>query len=419
MTRRRTLPAVAALVVALGCGGKAYVRQGFLEHPPRRVAVLPFVVTYNYDLPTEADMPSSHQLGRETFRKTLAQGFAALGYEDVPIDDVDQRLAGAWGPVDEGRWQQASPQELGRTLGVDAVIYGNIERLLYLPNPIYTETSLIASLRMIDAATGEVLWRKKVQAAERGGAAMQKGQVVDFLQEQMRSAYHPDIMFGRVADAATQQALKDFPNPAMSFSPAAPPARARAAKASGALRVAVLPFEIKHAKWRKGAQLLRMNLTADLQESPFDIAELAQVDAALRAQAWSEGQPLPASLSLAKLAQDVRADLILRGTVTRWGRTYLLVHSAVSAGLALELVEPSSGAVVWSAQKHNSRMAGILKGPTGFTSLATSPIKGLKQRYLDRVAHELTQRLVEELSASPTVGAYLSAHQRSGGASGS
>lgn len=403
MRLRRAAAACAALGLALGCGGKAYVREGFLDHPPKRVAILPFVITYAYDRPAQEGVPSDHQVGRDTFRKTFAQGFSTLGYEDLKLAEVDARLAQSWGPLEEERWRQASPQELGKALGVDAVISTELQRVLHLNTPLYTETSLIASLQMADTASGEVLWRTRVKAAERGGALVKKGQVVDFVKDQVRSYLPPEVKFLRVAETATRQALEGFPNPPMSL-----PAARAPAKGADVPRLAVLPFDAERPAWLKDAAVvLRRDLAAGLQEGRFDIVELGQVDAVLKAQGWAEGQPLPQALSPAKLAKDVRADLLLRGTVTRWGRTYLLIHSSVKAGLALELVEPASGEVVWTIERKNSRIAGVLKGPTGYKSIVTSPITGMKRSNLERVAGHLAQRMARELNESLAVAAYL------------
>ena len=158
-----------AILTLAGCGGpRAYVRPGFLDHPPRRVAVLPFVITYSYDLNADQTIPASHQVGRDVFRKTFYYGLTPYGYEDVKLADVDERLAKTWGPIEKGGWRQASPQELGQVLGADALIYGDLSRLMHFSTPLYTETSLDASLRMVDVASGVILWRKRVRAAERG-----------------------------------------------------------------------------------------------------------------------------------------------------------------------------------------------------------------------------------------------------------
>ena len=398
--------ALAALVAA-GCAGpRPYVRPGFEEHPPRRVAVLPFVITYPYDVAQGEATPALHAAGRDMFRKTFYYALTPYGYQDVSLQEVDAKLVAAWGPLDQEGWRQAAPQALGAAVGADALVYGDLNRIMYFATPLYTETSLDASLRMVDAATGEVLWRQQVRAAERGGALMQQGQVVDLLQDQARS-FHPDVKFLRVADDAVARALQGLPNPVMAGTghdgPGAP--------LSG-LRLAVLPLEPRRKDWRRGATTLRRYLTASLQDTPFQVLEIQLVDAALGAQGWREGGPLPEALSLAQLADTVGADLMLRGTVTNWGKGFAVVESWVKAGLELELVDPRAGTVIWSDRRKNVRHAGILKIPTGYKSIVTAPLMGLQTDHLERVATHLARSLVADLEASPAVAAYLSEQRR-------
>jgi len=380
-----------------------------MEHPPRRIAVLPFVITYAYDLEGQA-LPESHQAGREALRKTFYYALTPYGYEDVKLAEVDERLAATWGPIDDGGWHEATPQALGTAVGADALIYGELQRLMHFSTPLYTETSLTASLRMVDAASGEVLWRQQAKAAERGGALVKKGQVVDFLKDQARS-FKPEVKFLRVSDVAVKRLLRGFPNPPMRVAPSTPPPRGFGATPDRAVRLAILPLEVKRTTWQKPAALLRAELTASLQESPFEILEIQQVDAVLTQLGWTQGAPLPAELPLAELVDTLGADLVLRGAVTSWGRTYWVLGSWVQAGMALELVDPESGEVLWSARQQNRRHAGLLKGPTGYKSIVMSPITGLKSGHLERVATHLARSMADELSTAPAVLTYVSEAQ--------
>jgi hypothetical protein len=394
------------VVLLAGCGGpKPYVRPGFLEHPPARVAVLPFVITYPYDLAPGEDIPESHGIGRDLFRKTFYYALTPLGYHDIKPQEVDERLTQVWGPLETGGWRAASPQQLGTTLQADALVYGEIERITHVASPLYTETSLGASLRMVEAASGEVLWRKRVKVAERGGALVKKGQVVDFVKDQARS-YNPKVKFLRVADAAARQALEGMPNP-----PLAADAEAGLAPGAGSsgsvIRLAILPLAAKKADWLKAAAELRADLAASFQAGAFEVVELKRVDDALAARGWQDGAAPLDEPVLIELANTLDADLLLRGTVTNWGRTYLAVQSWVKAALALELVDGSTGDVIWSDEKRNTRQAGILKGPTGYKSIVTAPITGLKSSHLHRVAGDLARKMADELQQSPAVLTYL------------
>lgn len=392
---RRLIASSGAVLILAGCAGpKAYVRPGFLEHPPARVAVLPFVITYPYDLQPGEAIPASHIIGRDTFRKTFYYALAPYGYEDMKLADVDQRLSAAFGPVEEGKWREADAQTLGRALGADAVIYGEIGRIVHLSTPLYTETSLRGSLRMVEASSGEVLWRQRVSAAERGGVLVKKGQVVDFLKDQVRSV-HPEVKFLRISDTAARDALKGMPNPPMTT-------RDTIASAPGRARLAILPFAAKRQAWQPAADALRQHMAASLQESHFDILELQRIDAALKDRGWAPGQPVAADA--------LDADVLLRGTVTDWGRSYAVVQSWVKAELQLELVDAASGTVLWSKKKRHTRQAGILKGPTGYKSVVTAPITGMKKSNLERVQVHLAREMAQDVATSAAVQAYLDTH---------
>lgn len=405
MRRLFHLISAAGLALLAGCGGpKAYVRPGFLEHPPRRIAVLPFAITYVYDVMPGQPIPAVHRIGRDMFRKIFYYAVTPYGYEDVALDDVDHRLAALWGPIEDGGWRAATPSAIGDALGADALVYGELHRLVYVATPLYTQTSLDATLRMVEASSGEELWRTRVRVAERGGALFSGGQAVDFLQDQARS-FNPSVKFLRLADVAVRQALKDFPNLPM-------PTQASAggqvnAEAHQAVRLALLPLNVKRPGWRQGAELLRSDLAASLQESPFAVLEVNQVDAALATFGWQAGEPIPADLSLPTFAQATGADVVLRGTVTNWGKSYLVVESWVKAELHLELVDARSGEVIWSEKRKDIRQAGLTKVPTGYKAIVMAPIMGLKTSHLERVATHLTREMVHDLSTAPVVLAYV------------
>jgi hypothetical protein len=260
---------------------------------------------------------------------------------------------------------------------------------------------------MVEAVSGQELWRKRVRVAERGGVLMKKGQVVDFLKDQARS-FNPSVKFLRVADVAVRRALRELPNPPWTpGTPGSPEQRAD----GPTVRLAVLPLSAKRRSWQPAAASLRAHLMASLQSGPFEVLEGQRVDEVLKQGGWQEDQPLPEPATLRLIADQLGADVLLRGTVTQWGRSYLLVESWVKAGLAVELLDAASGEVIWSAVKRNTRHAGILKGPTGLKAVAVAPVMGLKSSHLERVAVHLAREVAGELAAAPAVLTYVSEPQ--------
>jgi len=80
--------------------------------------------------------------------------------------------------------------------------------------------------------------------------------------------------------------------------------------------------------------------------------------------------------------------------------------------LQLELIDPHSGELIWSEKRANSHQAGILKGPTGYQSIAVAPITWLTSGNLARAANNLTRSMAADLAKSPAVLAYLSERTR-------
>ena len=400
---RRWLALGLGAALLAGCGGQTrFVRPGFLEHPPTRVAVLPFVITYPYDLAAGESIPEAHRIGRDLLRTTFYYAFTPYGYADIPLEEVDQRLTTAWGPIEAGGWQKATPRGLGDALGANALIYGELPHLTHIFNPVYTETSLEASLRMVDAATGEVLWRAHVKSADRGGALVNKGQAVEFVKDQVRSL-DPSVKFLRVAETAAQQALQGMPNPPMTSQE---PSQALLAQGQRRPRLAVLPFAATRPEWRRGAMTLRYHLIAYLQQGPFEVIEPQRIDAALDRLGWREGQPMPSGIMV--VAEGLGADAFVRGTVTNWGKGYAVVESWIKAELALTLVDAKTDTVLWSEKKRNTRQAGILQGPTGYSAVVTAPVMSLVgSTNQDRLANHLTKTLVDDLTASAAVQTYV------------
>ena len=81
--------------------------------------------------------------------------------------------------------------------------------------------------------------------------------------------------------------------------------------------------------------------------------------------------------------------------------------SWVKAELERELIDAQSGARIWAERKRDTRHAGLSKGPTGYQSLATAPIVGLRAGHLEQVAVHLTRAMAKRAADDPAVRAYV------------
>ena len=83
------------------------------DHVPKSVAVMPFV-----------DLSKSKE-GFDTIRRGFYNHFSSLPFKDMELYRVDNSLRKA-GLTDPEAISKMPPQELGKILGVDAVVFGEI-----------------------------------------------------------------------------------------------------------------------------------------------------------------------------------------------------------------------------------------------------------------------------------------------------
>ena len=194
---------VFALSWVLGCGS-AQVQVTQNTHPPsefpKRVAVLPFTIQKDI---REEEFP--HIIFREVF----FNNFSFLGFTDMPLDEVDQRLLNAGIKPDQA--SKLRPRQLKRIFGVDAVIRGHVMDANNFTGGIHAETLIQASLDMVDLNSGETLW--EVEHTEVSYAGIATPTIVDIIQEQMENAKVHQAYY-KTAEIFSQKVLKQIPDPA-------------------------------------------------------------------------------------------------------------------------------------------------------------------------------------------------------------
>ena len=125
--------------------GKYKVYPAMAKDRPLSVAVLPF-----------ADVSGSQQ-GAQAVRRGFYNHFSSLPFRDMELWRVDDLLKKA-GLTDPTVINQASAKDLGKILGTDAIVYGEISNFDKLFAVLYSQVSVGAKLRMYDGRTGELLW---------------------------------------------------------------------------------------------------------------------------------------------------------------------------------------------------------------------------------------------------------------------
>ncbi|MBP9021279.1 MAG: DUF799 family lipoprotein [Syntrophobacterales bacterium] len=169
------------------------------DHKPRTVAVLPFI-----------DKSGSTEGCREV-RKGFYNHFSSLPFKDVELYRVDRLLAKA-GLTDTAEIYKITPQELGKILEADAVVYGEISDFDKLFAGVYSQVSVGAEVRMYETKTGHFLWSgRHVARIHQGGIATTPvGIIATVIAAAMNMR---DIQLLRACDDLFRDMVKTIPTP--------------------------------------------------------------------------------------------------------------------------------------------------------------------------------------------------------------
>lgn len=179
--------------------GKYHIYPYMEKHIPRTVAVLPFL-----------DLSGSQQ-GAQAVRRGFYNHFSSLPFKDMEIQRIDD-LLGKAGLNDPVEINKKSPQDLGKILGVDAVVYGEISNFDKLFAVMYSQVAVGAKIRMHDTKSGEVLWTGEhtVRIHEGGISLSPIGIVATIVATAMNVR---DIQLLRACDDLFRDMVKTIPAP--------------------------------------------------------------------------------------------------------------------------------------------------------------------------------------------------------------
>jgi len=181
--------------------GEYKVDPYFEKNKPRTVAVLPFVNN------------TAGQQGSEAVRRGFFNHFSSLPYKEMKTYTIDDRLGKA-GLTDPKVIARKSPQELGKILDVDAVIYGDISNFDKLFLAMYSQVSVGAELRMYETKTGHFLWSgKHVARIHEGGISINPVGIVATIIA--TSINLRDIQLLRACDDLFREMVKTIPAPSL------------------------------------------------------------------------------------------------------------------------------------------------------------------------------------------------------------
>jgi len=166
---------------------------------PKSVAVLPFI-----------DLSKSKE-GFEAMRRGFYNHFSSLPYKDMELYRVDDLLRKA-GLTDPEIIKKTPPQELGKILEVDAVVFGQISNFDKLFLIMYSQVSVGAEIKMYDTKTGNFLWSGKhvVRKHEGGVSTNPIGIIATVIATAMNVR---DIQLLRANDDLFRDMVKTIPVP--------------------------------------------------------------------------------------------------------------------------------------------------------------------------------------------------------------
>lgn len=192
------------LALFAGCGTAQvdiyrFVDQG--KNYPLTVAVLPFLI--NQEI-------SPEKQPNVILREVFYNYFSYLGYTDVPLEEVDRKLAKAGYTHYDISSRPNAAQELKQILGVDAVIFGKVLDATNFTGGIHSQTTINAELTMIDLDSGKPLWA--TEHTERAYAGIATPAVVDIIRDQMDNAKVQEAYY-HIAESFSIKVLNQVPDP--------------------------------------------------------------------------------------------------------------------------------------------------------------------------------------------------------------
>lgn len=139
-----------------GCMGEPLhkISPNFKLHPPRSIAVLP---VFNETVSLKAP---------EALRPVLLNRLAQKGYEIPQGSTIDQRLQER-DIREAGQLNAVTPQELGKILGTDALLYSTVTEFSTTYLLVYASISVGARFWLVDAKTGEKIWEADHEVKEK------------------------------------------------------------------------------------------------------------------------------------------------------------------------------------------------------------------------------------------------------------
>lgn len=175
MTRRSAAAMAATLAAAAACSSAPYDYSAYLAHMPKSILVLP-------------PINDSIEAGASNkFLATVTRPIAERGYYVFPIAVVEHlmRQNGRPTPTD----MHATPlDKLREVFAADAVLYIHIKEWGTSYQVITSRSCVVTECRLVDLATGNVLWAGVGQCVRSSGGGSAIGALANAVASQVASS---------------------------------------------------------------------------------------------------------------------------------------------------------------------------------------------------------------------------------------
>ncbi len=212
----RTLLALSFATLSLsGCGIEVQVRDELTSVPPERIAILPF----------EAPTPDDRESSEIRFVRRIFFGhWANLPFRDLPIVETDRLLAEHGFPT-TAAVLEAKPAALAEALGVDALVYGQIDSISNIAPILGYRRALGGKFRLVDCRSQpeQILWEAEFTESQWGGPLLDSGQILRGIREQIENS--SSLSFYRIADRFSRKIVETLPAPTQPFQTESDPPR--------------------------------------------------------------------------------------------------------------------------------------------------------------------------------------------------
>ena len=367
-----------------------------------KIAVLPFAF--------EQKANAERQEAVDTLRGSFDLALGRLrSYGLVPIADVDERLATAG--ISPDKIATMNPAALGKITDAEVLLYGDVKRTRNMTLYVYSHTVYEGTFRLVEAATGDILWSGRLWEGMRGGLFINLF-LIEMFMNQPDNRRLPDA-YRRDANVMVRKLVEEIPEP---LSPDAEPppvaqggfAMSRSAGICALLALAwlaagcasepiyqntgrpagappwrtvmlpVAPASPVEGEPAPGFSFDLLNevrrcVALEIPQEYYRLISLPRVDHAVP---LSEG-PVEDEEATARAGRAMDADLVIRPELFSWKRRYYIVHSVARVGVRVKIYDGKTGALLAESSHEQGQEPGVPEDPRLATAVrSTAPSAG-------------------------------------------